>query len=45
MYRPNCGHSAHGLGGLTCLSITGVLFTIVFTYTGFACMIVGEPKP
>ena len=41
MYKPNCGHSERRLGGITCLSLTGWLFTIVFTYIGFACMITG----
>lgn len=42
MYKPHCGHSERRLGGITCLSLTGRLFTIVFTYIGFACMITGE---
>lgn len=42
MYRPNCGHSERRLGGIMCLSVTGWLFTIIFTYTGFACMIIGR---
>ncbi|KAL3148151.1 hypothetical protein ABBQ38_014433 [Trebouxia sp. C0009 RCD-2024] len=42
MYKPHCGHSERRLGGITCLSVTGWLFTIVFTYAGFACMITGE---
>lgn len=42
MYKPNCGHSERRLGGITCLSLTGWLFTIVFTYVGFACMIAGK---
>lgn len=29
-------------GNLTCLSVVGVLFTIIFTYTGFACMLWGS---
>lgn len=41
MYKPDCGHSERRLGGITCLSLTGWLFTIVFTYIGFACMITG----
>lgn len=41
MYRPHCGHSERRLGGITCLSVTGWLFTIIFTYTGFACMMIG----
>ncbi len=41
MYKPNCGHSERRLGGITCLSLTGWLVTIVFTYIGFACMITG----
>jgi len=43
MYRANCDHSVQRLGGIYCLSVVGWLFTIVFTYLGFACMIVGEP--
>jgi hypothetical protein len=43
MYKPDCGHSERRLGGITCLSLTGWLFTIVFTYIGFACMITGGP--
>lgn len=42
MYKPHCGHSERRLGGITCLSLTGWLFTIVFTYIGFACMITGK---
>lgn len=42
MYKPHCGHSERRLGGITCLSLTGWLFTIVFTYVGFACMITGN---
>ena len=45
MYRPHCGHSERRLGGLTCLSLTGWLFTIIFTYVGFACMITGNSLP
>ncbi|KAK9813126.1 hypothetical protein WJX72_009501 [[Myrmecia] bisecta] len=41
MYRPDCDHSARHLGGITCLSLVGWLFTIVFTYLGFACLIAG----
>lgn len=41
MYRSHCNHSVHNLGGIYCLSIVGWLFTIVFTYVGFACMIIG----
>jgi hypothetical protein len=40
MYRPHCG-PVHGLLGLRCLSLTGWLFTIIFTYTGFTCMMIG----
>jgi hypothetical protein len=42
MYRPDCG-PVHGVHGLLCLSLVGWLFTIVFTYTGFACMVAGGP--
>lgn len=45
MYKPHCGHSERRLGGLTCLSLTGWLFTIVFTYVGFACMVTGNDPP
>lgn len=41
MYLPDCPHSVHGFGGLTCLTLVGWLFTIVFTYTGFGLMMVG----
>ena len=37
MYRPDCEADWHFL----CLSLTGWLFTIIFTYTGFACLIGG----
>ena len=42
MYRPDCG-PVRGLHGLECLSLVGWLFTIVFTYLGFGCMVAGEP--
>ena len=42
MYRPHCEHSVHNLGGIYCLSLVGWLFTIVFTYLGFAMMITGQ---
>jgi hypothetical protein len=32
----------HGFHGIWCLSVVGWLFTIVFTYLGFACLIVGK---
>jgi len=35
-YRPNCGKE-----NITCLSLTGVLFTIVATYTGFILLFIG----
>lgn len=41
MYRPDCPHSVHGLQGITCLTLVGWLFTIVFTYSGFAFMVAG----
>jgi hypothetical protein len=41
MYRPHCNHSVKRFGGIYCLSVVGWLFTIVFTYLGFACMILG----
>lgn len=40
MYRPDCG-PVSGLHGFLCLSLTGWLFTIVFTYSGFGCMLAG----
>lgn len=40
MYRPDCS-SVHGIHGLRCLTLTGWFFTIVFTYTGFASLLVG----
>lgn len=43
MYKPHCGHSERRFGGITCLSLTGWLFTMLFTYLGFACMITGKP--
>lgn len=42
MYRSDCPYSVHNFGGILCLSLVGWLFTIVFTYTGFACMIAGK---
>ncbi len=45
MYRPHCNHSVKRFGGIYCLSVVGWLFTIVFTYLGFACMILGELLP
>jgi hypothetical protein len=43
MYNEHCCsvHSCHGLHGLRCLSVTGVFFTILFTYSGFACLLAG----
>lgn len=41
MYRPHCNHSVKRFGGIYCLTLVGWLFTIVFTYLGFACMILG----
>jgi len=35
-YRPGCNKE-----NITCLSLTGVLFTIVATYTGFILLFVG----
>lgn len=37
MYRDDCD-SVRGLRGLLCLTLTGWLFTIVFTYAGFASL-------
>jgi len=36
-YRPGCKHQT-----VACLSLTGVLFTIVCTYTGFICLFTGS---
>ena len=44
MYRPDCG-PVNGLHGVWCLSATGWLFSIAFTYSGFALMVVGEFAP
>mmetsp|Transcript_17332 Transcript_17332/g.48750 ORF Transcript_17332/g.48750 Transcript_17332/m.48750 type:complete len:131 (+) Transcript_17332:334-726(+) len=33
--------NCHGLKGMRCLSWVGVVFTILCTYSGFVCMIVG----
>jgi hypothetical protein len=41
MYRPHCG-PVSGLHGIYCLSLTGVLFSIIFTYSGFILMITGD---
>jgi hypothetical protein len=35
-YRPNCDKE-----NISCLSFTGVLFTIIFTYTGFILLFIG----
>ena len=40
MYLPDCGPVV-GLSGLRCLSLTGWLFSIFFTYSGFALMLAG----
>ena len=45
MFVDDCPYSERGLGGFRCLSAIGWLFTIVFTYTGFALLIAGEPCP
>lgn len=39
MYRPNCG-PVSGLHGIWCLSVTGMLFSIAFTYSGFSLMVI-----
>jgi hypothetical protein len=44
MYRPDCG-PVRGLSGMRCLSLVGILFTIVFTYAGFGLVIAGVPIP
>lgn len=36
MYRPNCD-----VDGIRCLSTIGWVFTVLFTYSGFACLVVG----
>jgi hypothetical protein len=41
MYRPGCDRSVSNLGGIFCLTPIGVLFSLVFTYTGFICLIAG----
>ena len=41
MYRPGCDRSVSNLGGITCLTPIGVLFSLVFTYAGFICLIAG----
>lgn len=41
MFVPDCPYSERGLGGFRCLSAIGWLFTIFFTYTGFALLIAG----
>mmetsp|Transcript_11089 Transcript_11089/g.15100 ORF Transcript_11089/g.15100 Transcript_11089/m.15100 type:complete len:147 (+) Transcript_11089:341-781(+) len=43
MYDESCCalHSCHGMHGLGCLSVTGVFFTIIFTYSGFLCLLIG----
>ncbi|GLC35409.1 hypothetical protein PLESTB_000567700 [Pleodorina starrii] len=38
MYRDHCG-PVSGLHGFWCLSITGWLFSIVFTYSGFVLLV------
>ncbi len=40
MYRPDCG-PVSGLHGILCLSVTGLVFSILFTYSGFILMITG----
>lgn len=44
MYRPGCDRSVSNLGGITCLTPIGVLFSLVFTYAGFICLIAGAPR-
>lgn len=36
MYSPSCGHA-----DIRCLSIVGWFFTIICTYSGFACLVLG----
>ena len=45
MYRPGCDRSVSNLGGITCLTPIGVLFSLVFTYAGFICLIAGADPP
>lgn len=40
MYRPGCPKH-EGFGAITCLSLVGFFVTILSTYLGFACMIIG----
>lgn len=40
MYRDGCPNH-EGFKGITCLSGVGWLFTIILTYSGFICLIVG----
>ena len=41
MYREDCPYSVKGFTGILCLTFVGWLFTIVFTYSGFAAMLTG----
>lgn len=40
MYRDGCDHHT-GFRGITCLGVWGWLFTIIFTYSGFLCLLIG----
>lgn len=40
MYRPGCPEH-RGFGAITCLSWVGFFVTILCTYLGFACMVIG----
>ena len=44
MFVDDCPYSERGLGGFRCLSAIGWLFTIFFTYTGFALLIAGASR-
>ena len=45
MFNEECcnefAHGCHGLHGIRCLTWVGVVFTLIGTYTGFICMLVG----
>ena len=44
MYRPGCDRSVSNLGGITCLTPIGVLFSLVFTYAGFIAIAGAAPR-
>jgi len=37
MYRPGCEHH-----DIRCLSVVGWFFSVIFTYSGFACLVAGS---